>query len=101
METEGCPFLDLGTGCRPAAEVSFFTSLLLAFFQFQIEIDNFQARQSRFYFPILIQEMYPAGKGSIGKLRKGDNSFRNKPENQDDDALWGRSDKCLRHFRNV
>jgi len=40
METEGCSFLDLGTGCRPAAE----------------------ARQSRFYFPILIQEMYPAGK---------------------------------------
>merc|ERR1719370_432245 len=40
METEGCPYLDLGTGCRPSA----------------------QARQSRFYFPILIQEMYPAGK---------------------------------------
>ena len=27
-------------------------------------IANFQARQSRFYFPILIQEMYPAGKTS-------------------------------------
>merc|ERR1711928_334730 len=40
METEGCPYLDLGTGCRPSA----------------------QERQSRFYFPILIQEMYPAGK---------------------------------------
>merc|ERR1712141_57269 len=40
METEGCPYLDLGTGCRPSA----------------------QARQSRFYFPILIQEMYPAGR---------------------------------------
>jgi len=40
MATEACPFLDLGTGCRPAA----------------------QARQSRFYFPILIQEMYPPGK---------------------------------------
>ena len=30
METEGCPFLDLGTGCRPAAEVTsnFFLELL-------------------------------------------------------------------------
>ena len=29
-----------------------------------VTIANFQARQSRFYFPILIQEMYPAGKTS-------------------------------------
>jgi len=40
METEGCPFLDRGEGCTPGA----------------------QARLSRFYFPILIQELYPAGK---------------------------------------
>ena len=26
---------------------------------------------------------------------------KNNPDNQDEDALWERSDKCLRHFMNV
>lgn len=30
--------------------------------RFELSCCCFQARQSRFYFPILIQEMYPPGK---------------------------------------
>ena len=40
-----------------------------------VTIANFQARQSRFYFPILIQEMYPAGKTSTEE-RKSQFSFQ-------------------------
>merc|ERR1712228_883794 len=40
METEGCGYLDQGTGCR----------------------QNSQARLSSFEFPIYIQEIYPTGK---------------------------------------
>jgi len=40
METEACPFLDGGNGCRK----------------------NALPRSSRFRFPIYIEEMYPAGK---------------------------------------
>ena len=83
METEGCPYLDLGTGCRPSAQVLLQFNLTSMHFERLIRKDSeirkerralclfdFQARQSRFYFPILIQEMYPAGGGQRNVIIK-------------------------------
>ena len=60
METEACPFLDAGQGCRQNAPVNEATCLQSKFNHFLMKI-LFQARQSKFKFPIYIQEMYPTG----------------------------------------
>ena len=63
METEGCQFLDEGRGCRPDSQVS----LCLGWWEWRKETFvryklYFQAKVSKFEFPILIQEIYPTGR---------------------------------------
>ena len=52
-------------------------------------------------FEALCTHHQPDVANIFGKLSIGSNGIQNKPENQDEDVLWERSDKCLRLFINV
>ena len=49
METEGCPYLDLGTGCRPSAQVLLHSNLTLMHFERLIRKDSKIRKKEELY----------------------------------------------------